>query len=333
MREIEIGWPSSGIEVGVAHRSSLLGSFMRKIMTAISVTLLLLLVGAAACTEQATPTETVESLRAKSPTLNNKARLRIAVRGDVPYMFYLDPTTKVRSGFEIELAREVARELGYPEDRIDWITVRTLSERLDVLQQNRADMVMANFSITPDREQLVDFAGPYLLVPQAILVRHDRSRPLETIADLRAPNVHVCTPTGSTAERALIGKGIVPEPVDTNGECMAGLRSGRYDAYSTDLPVLAGMRGTEREAFALLDTAIADSSERIGIAVPNNDSAFRSLIAYFLDRWQKGAPAASPWLRAYDRTIGPLIDGKYRSQPLVDNPPTLADFDSKAPRA
>jgi glutamate transport system substrate-binding protein len=304
----------------------------RKSITAVSVTLMLVLVGAAACTEQATPKETVESLRAKSPTLANKARLRIAVREDVPYLFYFDPQTKVRSGFEIEIARAMAQELGYPEDRIDWIPVRTLPERLDVLQQNRADMVVANFSITPDREQLVDFAGPYVLVPQAVLVRHDRTKPLETIADLRAPGVKVCTTTGSTSERALKEKGINPEPVDTNVECMVGLRSGRYDVFSTDLPVLAGLRGTERDTFDLLETAIADSSERIGIAVPNNDSAMRDLVAYFLDKWQRGAPAVNPWLRAYDRTIGPLLDPKYRSQPLVDHPPQLADFDSKAPQ-
>jgi glutamate transport system substrate-binding protein len=137
----------------------------RKSITAVSVTLPLVLVGAAACTEQATPKETVESLGAKSPTLTNKARIRIAVRDDVPYMFYVDPQTKERSGLEIEIATAMAQELGYPEDGVDRIAVRTLPERLDVLSQNRADLVVANFSITPEREQLVDFAGPYLLVP------------------------------------------------------------------------------------------------------------------------------------------------------------------------
>lgn len=304
----------------------------RGALTALSVSVMLVLVGTAACTERATPKETVESLRAKSPTLRDKARLRIGVREDVPYMFYLDPATKERSGFEIEIAKELAKELGYREDRIDWVPIRTLPERIAVLQNNRADMVMANFSMNPEREALVDFAGPYQIVPQAVLVRRDRRKPLETIADLRAAGVRVCTTTGSTSEAALAAKKIESEPVDTNADCMNGMTAGRYDAFSTDLPILAGLMQADKDTFEILEMAIADSNERIGAAVPNGDTAMRSLVAYFLDRWQKESTVASPWLRAYDATIGPLLDPKYRSQPLVENPPVLADYDSKAPQ-
>jgi glutamate transport system substrate-binding protein len=312
----------------------------RSAITAASVTVLLVLGGVAGCTDRATPRQSVQTLRAKSPTLQKtlqrNGRLRIAVREDVPSMFYKDPVTGRRSGFDIEIAKAVAAELGYPEDRIEWVVIRTLPDRLSVLQADQADMVLADFSMTDEREKYVDFAGPYLLVPQAVLVRRDRPKPLRTIADLRAADVRVCTSTGSTSEQALKDQSIVPLPLDTNADCMAGMKRGDYDAFSTDLPILAGLRAADRDAtamFEILEMAVAKTDERIGIAVPNNDRWLRDLVAHILDTWQKGPPEQSSWLRAYDRTIGPLLEPRYRSQPPVDNPPAVADYESKAPRA
>jgi glutamate transport system substrate-binding protein len=196
-------------------------------------------------------------------------------------------------------------------------------------------MTVASFSMTPEREQFVDFAGPYLLVPQAVMVRKDRTKMLETIADLRAKDVRVCTLTGSTSEKALKEQGITPDPVDEHHRCVEGMKTGRYDAFSTDMTILAGFLSTDERLFEIQEMTITGNSERLGIAVPNGDTAMRDLIAHVLHRRQTGPPEASPWLRAYDHTIGQVLDRlgpRYRSQPLVDSPPNLADYDSKAPK-
>lgn len=308
----------------------------RTVLTAVSAIMMFVLVGAVACAEQAKPEETVESVRAASPTLKDKTRLRIVVRDSVPLLGYRDPTTGKFSGFDIEIAKSVAAELGFDEEKIDWITFSNNVERLTFLQNGSADMTLASLSMTDEREKLVDFAGPYLLVPQAVLVRKQRTKPLETIADLRAHNVRVCALTASTSAHALEAKGITTEPVNTHDQCMEGMRSGRYDAYSTDLTILLGFLSSKADfdMFAISDLAIADTVERIGIATPNGDENLRKLISYILERWRTGPQENSPWMRAYDGTFGPLLDlldRKYRSQPLVDNPPKLADYDSKVP--
>ncbi|GAB2577792.1 glutamate-binding protein [Paractinoplanes abujensis] len=296
-----------------------------------------LLAGAAACAAEEDPKETVDSLREKSPTLQavaRRARIRIGVREDIPYVSYLESGR--RTGFEIEIARALADELGYTEDKIEWVKVETLPARLSVLQQDNADMVVASLSMTAKREELVDFAGPYQLVPQQVLVRRDRTKTLATIADLRRKDVRVCTTTGSTSEKVLGDKKIEAQPVDTNKACMDGLRDGTYDAFSTDLPILAGMAQADRvesgeDLFELLDLAIADEDEKIGVAVPDGDSAMRKVIAWYLHRWEADE-TNSRWQRAYDKTIGPYLGARYGSQPHLDNPPDLADYDSKAPR-
>lgn len=305
---------------------------LRRALVAVSVSVTLVLVGAVACDKTTKSKETVETLRAKSSTLRNRTRLRIVVRDTIPLMGYRDPKTGRYTGFEIELATAVAAELGFPEERIEWVTVNNLAERQAFLQSGLAQMTVASFSITPEREQFVDFAGPYLLVPQAVMVRRDRTKPLETIADLRAKDVHVCTLTGSTSEKALKEQGITPDPVDKHDLCVAGMKAGRYDAFSSDLTILAGFLSADKELFEIQDMTITGNSERLGMAVPNGDEALRDLIAHVLHHWQTGPPDASPWLRAYDHTIGQVLDPRYRSQPLVDNPPDLADYDSKAPK-
>jgi glutamate transport system substrate-binding protein len=306
----------------------------RATFTALNAAILFVFVGMVACAQQAKPEETVESLRAASSTLRDKTRWRIAVRDNLPLLSSRDRTTGKYSGFDIEIAKEVASELGFDEERIDWVVVSNNAERLSFLQNGNVDMTVATLAITPEREALVDLAGPYLLVPQAMMVPKQRTKPLDTIADLRAKDVRVCTLTASTSALALQAKGIVPEPVNTHNICMEGMRSGKYDAYSTDLTILVGYLSdkTDFARFEISDLVIADSVERIGIATPNSDESLRKLISYILERWRTGSKESSPWLHAYDRTIGPLLDRKYRSQPLVDNPPSLADYDSKAPR-
>jgi glutamate transport system substrate-binding protein len=307
----------------------------RRTLTAVCLTAMLVLAGAATCADTDEPNESVESLRADSPTLRNKERMRIGVRATVPLMGYQESGTGKRSGFEVELAKALARELGYTtEDKIEWVTVATVAERITALQSGRVDMVLANLSMTEDREKLVNFAGPYMLVPQAVMVHRDRIKKLETIADLRAPGVKVCTGTASTSEKALKEHGITPYPVDSNTLCIAGLRSREYDAYSTDLPIIAGFAHEEPKTFEIL-TLTFGLDERIGIALPDGDEALRRLVKHFLNRWQQQSLAgeSTPWLRAYDRTIGQALeDPRYRSQPRVDDPPDLADHDSKAPR-
>jgi len=291
---------------------------------------MLVLVGAVACAEKTEPAETVESLRAGSPTLQDKTRLRIVVRDSVPLLGYRDPATGNYTGFDIEIAKAVAAELGFDEGKIDWVTFSNNTERLSFLQNGNAEMTVASLSMTDEREKLVDFAGPYLLVPQAMLVRKQHTKPLETIADLRAKDVRVCALTGSTSALALEAKGITPEPVNRHEQCMDGMRLGKYDAYSTDLTILLGFLSNKSDfdMFVISDIAIADTVERIGIATPNGDENLRKLVSYILERWRTGPQENSPWLRAYDRTIGPLLDRKYRSQPLVDDPPntTVAVF-------
>ncbi|GIH05477.1 glutamate-binding protein [Rhizocola hellebori] len=302
-------------------------SKLRDALTVLCIGAFLITGAAAACVENKDPKESVQSLRAKSPTLRDKVRLRIGVRETLPFLSYRDPSTGIRSGFEVELARGIASDLGFTEEKIDWVPVTDVQSRMHVLQANQADIVVASLTMAPDRP--VDFAGPYLVMPQAILVHKQRTKRVESIADLKAPDFKTCVGISSTSAKALEAKGIKPELVNDGLMCIDGMTSNKYDAYSSDLQVLASVLARDPDKFEILKLLVSDAEERIGVAVPQGDTALRDLVAYFLNRWLIG-PQPSPWMRAYDRTIGPHLEAKYRSQPRVDKPPVLVDYDSKA---
>jgi glutamate transport system substrate-binding protein len=314
-------------DAGVVSFVSPKRSTFREALTVLCIGAFLITGGAAGCVENTPPKESVESLRAKSPTLRDKVRLRIGVRETLPFLSYRDPNTGVRSGFEVEIARSLASDLGFTDDKIDWVTVTDVQSRMHVLQANQADIVVASLTMTTDRP--VDFAGPYLVVPQAILVHKQRTKQIESIADLRAPDFKICVGISSTSARALDARDIKPEVLNDGLQCIEGMKSNKFDAYSSDLQILGSVLATDPERFEILKLIVSDAEERIGVAVPQGDKPLRDLIAYFLNRWLVG-PQPSPWMRAYDQTIGPHLDVKYRSQPRVDGPPVLVDYDSKA---
>jgi glutamate transport system substrate-binding protein len=300
---------------------------LREALTSVCISAFLVTGGAAACVETKAPKESVETLRAKSPTLRDKLRLRIGVRETLPFLSYRDPDTGVRSGFEVEVAKGLAADLGYTADKIDWVTVTDVQSRMHVLQANQADIVVASLTMTTDRP--VDFAGPYLVIPQAVLVHKQRTQKVESIADLKAADFKICVGISSTSAKALEERGIKPEVLNDGLMCIEGMKANKFDGYSSDLQVLASVLATDPDRFEILKLIVSNAEERIGVAVPQGDTALRDLIAYFLNRWLVG-PQPSPWMRAYDHTIGPHLDAKYRSQPRVDRPPVLVDYDSKA---
>src|SRR5690625_7035163 len=76
-----------------------------------------------------------------------------------------DPT-----GFDVDVAKAVLSEMGYEEDQIEWEETPT-PQRENMLENGKVDMIFATYSITEERAERVDFAGPYFMAGQDILVR------------------------------------------------------------------------------------------------------------------------------------------------------------------
>ena len=96
----------------------------------------------------------------------------IGVKDDQPGLGFKDATTGQYSGFDIEIARLVAAQLGFGPDKITYKTVPSAA-REDTISRGEVDYYVGTYTINDNRKQRVSFAGPYFVAGQSLLVRAD----------------------------------------------------------------------------------------------------------------------------------------------------------------
>ncbi|MFC8846454.1 MULTISPECIES: transporter substrate-binding domain-containing protein [unclassified Micromonospora] len=302
-------------------------SRVRSVATTLAVALTLMLAAAAGCDSRQEPPIPSVNDKLRQTHIYGQPTLKIGVSTSGPLMGEL--RDGIHAGFDVEIARYVAAQLGYAGDhRIEWVPVST-EDRIPALQGGSVDLVVSTFSMTEERAKLISFAGPYLVTTQEAMVPNRLRDSIRTIEDLRDPRYKVCTSGGSTTEAELGRHQIRVFVVKEVGDCVEGILQGRYDAVSSDETILAGFLSRHPKDFTIVDMPFG-TSEQIGVGVPISDPALRDLVAFFLDRsYQQGRKGlTSPWLTAYHRTLGPWLR-QPKTQPPTLNVPELVDFDDK----
>ena len=134
------------------------------------------------------------------------------------------------TGFDVDVAKYVAGELGYSEDQIEWVEAPS-ANRENMLANEQVDMIFATYSITDTRKETVDFAGPYFIAGQDLLVPADSD--ISGPEDLEGKNL--CSVTGSTSATKIKeeypGVNLVEQP--GYAECVSVMASGAIDAVTT----------------------------------------------------------------------------------------------------
>ncbi|MDN3272063.1 glutamate ABC transporter substrate-binding protein [Streptomyces sp. NPDC014344] len=166
-----------------------------------------------------------------------KDKITIGIKFDQPGLGQKTP--QGYEGFDVDVATYVAEKLGYEEDQIEWKESKS-ADRETMLQRGDVDFIAATYSITPERQEKVDFAGPYLLAHQDVLLRADDDK-IKSPEDLN--NAKLCSVTGSTSAQNIKEK-LAPkaqlQPYPTYSACLPGLQNGAVDALTTDDSILAG---------------------------------------------------------------------------------------------
>ena len=130
--------------------------------------------------------------------IKKRGVLRVAVFGDLPPYGWVDDHGN-RLGYDVRLARQMAKDLGV---KVKFIQVNA-NNRVDTLNSNKADIVLANFTETPERKQVVDFAKPYMKVSVGVI--SPKNAPITSASQLKGKNMIVNK--GTTAENYFTKKG------------------------------------------------------------------------------------------------------------------------------
>ena len=174
------------------------------------------------------------------------------------------------TGFDVDVARYVAGELGYTEDQITFVESPS-QQRENMLQNNQVDMIFATYSITDDRKKLVSFAGPYFVAGQDLLVRADDT---EITGPDTLDGKVLCSVEGSTSAERIreeYAEGVELYPTVGYSECVELLTAGTVDAVTTDDVILAGFAAQPQYEGQLKVVGNPFSEERYGIGL-NQDS-------------------------------------------------------------
>lgn len=168
----------------------------------------------------------------------DRGRLVVGV-GQNTYLFgYRDPFTGQLTGFDIDLAREIARALFGDPEAIQFRAISS-ADRIPVLQAEEVDLVISTMTINCERWQDVAFSTEYFSAGQRVLVSEESEA--ESIEDLGGQRV--CAAAGTTSIRNIAAASSEPIPVSVSDwtDCLVMLQQGQVDAISTDDTILAGL--------------------------------------------------------------------------------------------
>ena len=170
--------------------------------------------------------------------IKQRGTIKIGVKFDNPGFGYLDPKGGSEPvGFEIDLAREIAKRLLGDPKKVQFTQVIS-SNRIPQVQNGDIDMFLATATITPARLEQINFSNVYYMAGQSLLVK--KAAAIAKYQDLAGKSV--CTAKGSTPEVTI--KKLVPtatvDTFDGYAPCLQAVLQGRDDAITTDNTILLG---------------------------------------------------------------------------------------------
>jgi glutamate transport system substrate-binding protein len=202
------------------------------------------------------------------------------------------------SGFDVDVAKYVAKELGYSEDQIEWKESPS-AQRETLISSDQVAYIVATYSITDARKEKVDFAGPYLITGQSLLVAADDDE--ITGPESLENNKKLCSVSGSTPAQRIKDKypGVQLQQYDTYSACIEALKNGAIDAVTTDEVILAGYAAQTPGSFKIVGEPF--SEEKYGIGLKKDDSELRTKINDALAKME----AEGAWKAAFEKNLGP----------------------------
>jgi glutamate transport system substrate-binding protein len=219
----------------------------------------------------------------------------IGVKADQPNLGYQNTATGEYSGFDIEIAKMVAADLGYSKKKIKFKTIAS-ANRQTAISGGQVDYYVGTYTINDERKKQVSFAGPYFIAGQDLLVKKGSS--IKSTADLKGKKV--CTAAGSTSFTRIKDGGYGAKPVtyDTYSLCVQNLLSGQVDAVTTDDAILKGYAAQNSSQLTVLGKPF--SKEPYGIGLLKGDTVLQKAITDALKNHEKNGD----WQKAYDATLG-----------------------------
>jgi glutamate transport system substrate-binding protein len=266
---------------------------LRKITAAAAT--VVILAGVAACgssDERPNPSPSTVS------GATSDGKLTIGIAFDQPGLSFKNGDSY--TGFDIDTATYVAAALGVPAANITWKEANG-DDRQNLLTSGAADLIVTTFSITDERKQQIDFAGPYFEAHQDLLVRRNEE-------DITSPETlngrKLCSVPGTTSAANITAKyqgDIQLTELPTFSDCVKALDASQVDAVTTDDVILAGFAAEDQYRGRLKVIGKGFSDELYGIGVKKGDTAMVEKVNAALKQYIDDGS----WAKSLESTVRP----------------------------
>jgi len=224
--------------------------------------------------------------------IQDRGELIIGVKFDVPPFGFKNPQTGDVEGFDVDLGKAIADELG-----VEARTIEAISDnRIPFLQDGTVDLILSTMTITEERDLEIDFSEPYFIARGRVLVPKDSD--IGGTEDLGAGD-RVCTALGSTYAETL--KEQAPEAelrlVDDYSACLELLQTDAVDAVSTDDVILTGMI-IQDDSLHMVGKPF--TVEPYGVGIPEGDKQMKAFVDEVLATYKEDGR----WDAAYQKWVG-----------------------------
>lgn len=182
-------------------------------------------------------------------------------------------------GFDVDVAKRMAKAMKVKLELVStaWDGI------IPALLTNKFDILMSGMTLTQERNMTVNFATPYILIGQSVLLRKDLAGEVKSYKDLNNPKYTVASKLGTTGEQAT--KRMIPKAkyisYETEQEGVMELLNGKIDAFIYDLPFNAiAMAQKGKGKFIHLDTPF--TKEPLAWAIRKDDVNFLNWLDNFM---------------------------------------------------
>lgn len=206
--------------------------------------------------------------------------LKIGTNADFAPFEFQDVNGKEYIGFDMDLIRAVAKEMGYKAE----ISNINFDGLIPALESGNIDVIISGMTINDERKKKVNFSAPYYKSGLTIIVKDDNTEIAE-FKDLAGKRVAVQIGTTSAAEVKKI-EGVIVKEYNSSADTFMELKAGGVDAVVNDRPVndYYIMKSGVKNVKALPDLL---TSEDYGIAVNKKNEALLKEVNTALEKLQK----------------------------------------------
>ncbi|GAA2140856.1 glutamate ABC transporter substrate-binding protein [Kitasatospora kazusensis] len=250
------------------------------------------------CDMRSLPPSTYEG-GSKVQAIKKAGKLVVGVDQNSYHWGFRNPQTGRIEGFDIDLARAVAKSILGDPDKITFKTVPT-ARRIEAVKNGEVDLITRTMTITCDRLTQISFSAPYFSSGQRLVV--PKAAKVTSVAQgLKGRRACVADQSSSQTELARNSRGAASVKVVENQlDCLVLMQLGQVDATLTDT-VLAAAQTSQDPTVEMAGETIAPAF--MGIAMKKEDTDLVARVNQVLADYR----ADGGWQDSYNRWLAPSM--------------------------